>query len=84
MRTRPSRVFHFFAKLTFEKVLNTLRMLCVLCIESITGYGNNAEPVAQGTCCDSCNISFELQERLRLLPTIRFLEFFLASSASDA
>ena len=40
-------------------------MLCVLCNDNITGYGNNAQPVAEGKCCDSCNFSVVLQERLR-------------------
>jgi hypothetical protein len=40
-------------------------MLCVLCHDNITGYGNNAEPVVEGKCCDSCNFSVVLQQRLR-------------------
>lgn len=40
-------------------------MLCVLCHDNITGYGNNAQPVAEGKCCDSCNFSVVLQQRLR-------------------
>ena len=30
--------------------------ICVLCKEKIEGYGNNAEPLAEGQCCDKCNI----------------------------
>ena len=40
-------------------------MLCVLCHDNITGYGNNAQPVAEGQCCDSCNFGVVLQQRLR-------------------
>ena len=32
---------------------NTL--ICVICSENYTGYGNNATPVADGYCCDDCN-----------------------------
>lgn len=28
---------------------------CVLCKKEYTGYGNNAEPLAKGRCCDACN-----------------------------
>ena len=29
---------------------------CVLCKESIVGFGNNPQPVAdKGKCCDRCN-----------------------------
>ena len=35
-------------------------MLCVLCSNYIPGYGNNAQPVAEGICCDSCNFNVVL------------------------
>ena len=28
---------------------------CILCGEEYEGYGNNAEPLAEGRCCDKCN-----------------------------
>lgn len=31
------------------------RPICVLCDLPIYGYGNNAQPVKTGMCCDSCN-----------------------------
>ena len=43
-------------------------MLCVLCSNYIPGYGNNAQPVAEGICCDSCNLSVVLKQRLRHAP----------------
>jgi len=33
----------------------TEKELCVLCGKRIEGYGHNAEPLAKGTCCDSCS-----------------------------
>ena len=29
--------------------------ICVLCGGSYEGEGNNAEPLAEGKCCDKCN-----------------------------
>lgn len=28
---------------------------CVLCGKEFSGYGNNAEPLKKGVCCDKCN-----------------------------
>ena len=40
---------------------------CCICGEEIEGYGNNAEPYEEGTCCDACNIKFVIPARLSLL-----------------
>ena len=37
---------------------------CVICGKEFEGYGNNAEPVADGTCCDDCNLSIVVPARL--------------------
>ena len=29
--------------------------ICVLCKQFYEGFGNNAEPLAEGRCCDKCN-----------------------------
>lgn len=29
---------------------------CVLCKKEYEGYGNNAQPLKTGMCCDDCNI----------------------------
>lgn len=34
---------------------------CVMCGDQKVGYGNNAEPVAKGLCCDGCNIQVVIQ-----------------------
>ena len=51
-----------------EKVLEFIDIqelnYCVLCNEEIIGYGNNAEPLAEGFCCDDCN-SMVLIERIK-------------------
>lgn len=33
----------------------TENKICVLCKEKYKGYGNNAEPITKGRCCDECN-----------------------------
>ena len=39
---------------------------CVLCGKEFSGYGNNAEPLKKGVCCDECNQKVIL-ERILLL-----------------
>ena len=36
---------------------------CVICNMEYFGYGNNAEPVAEGICCDPCNETIVLPNR---------------------
>ena len=31
-------------------------MNCSMCNENIEGFGNNAQPINDGRCCDDCNI----------------------------
>ena len=31
-------------------------MNCSICNEKIEGFGNNAQPINDGRCCDDCNI----------------------------
>lgn len=37
---------------------------CVICHKTSKGYGNNAQPVKVGICCDNCNEDV-IMERLR-------------------
>ena len=37
---------------------------CVICGAEIEGYGNNAEPVKHGVCCDECNQTVVIPARL--------------------
>ena len=39
---------------------------CCICGEEIEGYGNNAEPYEEGTCCDACNLKFVIPARIAL------------------
>ena len=40
---------------------------CVICGKEYIGYGNNAEPAAEGRCCDECNWTVVIPERLKQL-----------------
>lgn len=38
---------------------------CCLCKKKYSGYGNNAQPLKTGVCCDSCNSTKVIPERLK-------------------
>jgi len=38
--------------------------LCCICNNPYFGYGNNARPVAEGRCCDTCNTTKVIPARL--------------------
>ena len=48
------------------------KQICVLCNYEFMGWGNNAEPLAVGQCCDGCNI-FVVNERMRRLERVKGL-----------
>jgi hypothetical protein len=39
---------------------------CVICGKEFKEYGNNAEPVKKGTCCDKCNQTVVIPKRIEL------------------
>ncbi len=39
-------------------------MKCCICKKSTKEYGNNAEPVKRGKCCDACNMLVVIPARL--------------------
>lgn len=41
------------------------KKICVLCKKNFSGYGNNAQPLKEGQCCDECNFTKVVPERLR-------------------
>jgi hypothetical protein len=48
-------------------VEDTKKKTCVICGKEFEGYGNNAEPVASGLCCDVCNKQKVIPARLDAL-----------------
>lgn len=38
--------------------------ICCICGKEYSGYGNNAEPVKAGKCCDDCNLSEVIPARI--------------------
>lgn len=38
---------------------------CVICGKSFEGYGNNAEPIQAGICCDECNAKQVIPARMK-------------------
>ena len=41
--------------------------ICCICKKPFDGYGNNAEPVCSGSCCDECNMKEVNPARLKML-----------------
>lgn len=39
---------------------------CCICGKAIDGHGHNAAPLTDGECCDECNATKVIPERLRL------------------
>jgi len=40
-------------------------MKCVICKQEYDGFGNNAEPVEEGECCDKCNMEVVVPARMK-------------------
>lgn len=43
------------------------KQVCCICGQEFTGWGNNAEPVKSGRCCDKCNREVVIPERFKSL-----------------
>lgn len=40
---------------------------CSICKEMHSDYGNNAQPINDGVCCDYCNTTMVIPARIRRL-----------------
>ena len=40
------------------------KKVCSICYRVYTGYGNNAQPVNNGRCCDNCNSNYVIPMRI--------------------
>ena len=47
-----------------------MKAKCIFCKVEIEGYGNNAEPVRKGKCCDDCNLKIIIPVRLNELQNL--------------
>lgn len=45
-------------------------MKCVICKDEILGYSHNAEPVANGKCCERCNHNVVIPTRIKAVVEI--------------
>ena len=43
--------------------MKNVKRKCCICQREFEGYGNNAEPVSPGVCCDDCNMSVVVPAR---------------------
>ena len=50
--------------MTKNQTKTLLENKCGICEEMYIGYGNNADPVIGGKCCDKCNFSIVIPTRL--------------------
>ena len=41
--------------------------VCSICHQPYQGFGNNAQPVNDGRCCNDCNWMYVIPARLRIL-----------------
>lgn len=39
---------------------------CSICGKKYKGYGNNAQPINDGECCDKCNLTVVVPKRLEI------------------
>lgn len=52
---------------SMERRLDQEVKSCSICGEDYIGYGNNAEPVNNGRCCDDCNNEEVIPARLKII-----------------
>lgn len=51
--------------------MGNVKEICVICNVEYKGYGNNAEPIKKGDCCDHCNTHRVIPARLRQMETLK-------------
>lgn len=42
-----------------------MKQYCSICGKEYQGYGNNAQPVNEGRCCDICNYTTVIPRRMQ-------------------
>ena len=46
--------------------------ICSICGKKYEGYGNNAQPINNGRCCDECNRTKVLARRYEIMLSMIF------------
>lgn len=61
------KIFEEYTKLTNEldEIIMDDSHVCSICGKKYKGYGNNAQPVNSGICCDVCNSEIVIPRRLQ-------------------
>jgi hypothetical protein len=47
--------------------IRPIKQVCSICEQPYEGFGNNASPINDGQCCDTCNEIVVIPARLHLL-----------------
>ena len=42
-----------------------MKQFCSICGKEYKGYGNNAQPINNGRCCDQCNTVIVIPRRIQ-------------------
>lgn len=51
----------------YIKDMTDEKHICSICGKEYVGYGNNAQPVNDGRCCDECNLETVVPYRIYLI-----------------
>ncbi|WP_405291935.1 hypothetical protein [Methanobrevibacter sp.] len=49
-----------------------MELKCCICGTEFVGYGNNAEPIRKGVCCDKCNAKHVIASRFLPLRNVSY------------
>ena len=52
--------------MTNLKLVKDGKKICSICQSEFTEWGNNAQPVNDGRCCNDCNATVVIPARLRM------------------
>ena len=52
-------------------------MNCSICKEKIEGFGNNAQPINDGRCCDTCNKLVIIERIMEMSDDQTFRQLYL-------
>ncbi len=50
---------------------NQMNKTCSICEVEYEGWGNNAEPVNEGRCCDECNWKYVIPDRMKRIKNLK-------------